>query len=115
MIKKIIFLFSIFILVFSFFYFKNFDKFSKKSSKDINTTLDYFEKNRIDKLEIIFGKKTFRHFLIMSQLIEQAEIQKYNTLNVWKEVEIEFNEQTFDAKMKVHGKNPLVCCIYQSI
>jgi hypothetical protein len=42
----------------------------------------------------------------MSQLIEQAEIQKYNTLNVWKKVEIRHKDQNFDAKMKLHGKHP---------
>ena len=42
----------------------------------------------------------------LGRLIDQGEILKYNQMNSWKKVKIEYKNKNYEAKMKLHGKNP---------
>ena len=79
---------------------------SIKEKESSSSKLIYFEKFRLNKLEINFGKKTTRHFLVLGQLIEQGKIKKYNELNTWKKVKLNYKGEKFSARIKLHGKNP---------
>ena len=106
MTKNSLILFAIIIIISIFLKNEKFYLNTTNENKELNSKLVYFEDNRINDIEINFGKKTLRHFLVMGRLIEQAEITKYNSLNKWKKVKIKYKNKTFNAQMKLHGKNP---------
>ena len=108
MTKKSLILFGIIAIIIISIFFKN-EKFYQSTSnenKELNSKLIYFEDSRINNIEINFGKKTLKHFLVMGRLVEQAEVTKYNSLNKWKKVKIRYKNKTLNAQMKLHGKNP---------
>jgi hypothetical protein len=106
MAKNSLILFAIIIIISIFLKNEKFYLNTTNENRELNSKLVYFEDNRINDIEINFGKKTLRHFLVMGRLVEQAEVTKYNSLNKWKKVKIKYKNKTFKAQMKLHGKNP---------
>lgn len=96
------------IIILAIIFYLSLDKNKKKNEINgkLKLKLSYFENNRIDDLEIKFGKKTTRHFLVMGSLVEQADFEKYNALNTWKKIKIKSEGRELSAKMKRHGRVP---------
>ena len=94
------------ILVYSFGIHEIKNAYNNISTEKTNYKLNLIEKDRIKPIEINFNKKTSRHFLILGELIKEAKIEKYNDLNKWKETKIKYNDNIYQAKIKVHGVLP---------
>ena len=106
MIKKILIIFACFFFLYVFILVDKSQKNLVTHPTAKNAKLSYFEDQRIKEIEIDFGKKTLRHFLVLGELIGQGDFLKYNQMNNWKKANVKYGNKLFKAEIKLHGKRP---------
>jgi hypothetical protein len=86
-------------------------RFNNKYQNNINTAFSQQDEEAIDSLclphfDLSFPDSTQQHFEHLIELLGERNINDYQILNTWQPAVLTWDEETFDARVKMHGKEP---------